>query len=176
MVDMMARKVFFRAELDNSSYKWKLDSYVQIKSLEAKKRKVLSLPEEAVLQTGSSTRVWAQIAPGHFQPLMVEIGSKQDGRIEIKSGLTGDEAIVVSGTYLLDSDAQLKGFAGAHSQHLGRSAKSNEPEAKKGAPEVPQKPTQVKPVYTCPMDPQIVSDKPGKCPLCGMNLVLKGSE
>lgn len=25
--------------------------------------------------------------------------------------------------------------------------------------------------YTCPMHPQIVTDAPGKCPLCGMNLV-----
>lgn len=25
--------------------------------------------------------------------------------------------------------------------------------------------------YTCPMDPEIISDKPGKCPICGMNLV-----
>ncbi len=28
-------------------------------------------------------------------------------------------------------------------------------------------------VYTCVMHPEVVSDKPGKCPKCGMNLVLK---
>ena len=26
--------------------------------------------------------------------------------------------------------------------------------------------------YTCPMHPEIVQDKPGDCPICGMNLVL----
>jgi hypothetical protein len=26
-------------------------------------------------------------------------------------------------------------------------------------------------VYTCPMHPDVVSDAPGKCPRCGMNLV-----
>jgi hypothetical protein len=30
-----------------------------------------------------------------------------------------------------------------------------------------------KTVYTCPMHPDITSDKPGKCPKCGMNLVAK---
>lgn len=27
--------------------------------------------------------------------------------------------------------------------------------------------------YTCPMHPEVISDKPGKCPKCGMGLVLK---
>jgi len=30
-----------------------------------------------------------------------------------------------------------------------------------------------KDVYTCPMHPQIIRDKPGKCPICGMELVKK---
>ncbi|MDD4968301.1 MAG: heavy metal-binding domain-containing protein [Paludibacter sp.] len=28
-------------------------------------------------------------------------------------------------------------------------------------------------VYTCPMHPEVLLDKPGKCPKCGMNLVKK---
>lgn len=35
---------------------------------------------------------------------------------------------------------------------------------------------QKKEVYTCPMHPQVISDKPGACPICGMNLVLKVEE
>ena len=29
------------------------------------------------------------------------------------------------------------------------------------------------PVYTCPMHPQIIKEKPGECPVCGMDLVKK---
>ena len=36
----------------------------------------------------------------------------------------------------------------------------------KGAPHA-------KVVYTCPMHPEVISDKPGKCPKCGMTLVVK---
>jgi Cu(I)/Ag(I) efflux system membrane fusion protein len=28
-----------------------------------------------------------------------------------------------------------------------------------------------KQLYRCPMHPQVVQDHPGKCPICGMNLV-----
>ena len=31
-------------------------------------------------------------------------------------------------------------------------------------------------VYTCPMHPQIIRDKPGQCPICGMDLVKKETD
>ena len=31
-------------------------------------------------------------------------------------------------------------------------------------------------VYTCPMHPDVTSDKPGKCPKCGMNLTASKKE
>src|SRR5687768_4721667 len=31
----------------------------------------------------------------------------------------------------------------------------------------------IKELYTCPMHPEIIRNKPGKCPICGMDLVKK---
>jgi CopA family copper-resistance protein len=43
------------------------------------------------------------------------------------------------------------------------------------APQTPSdKPkTEAAPTYTCPMHPEVISDKPGNCPKCGMKLVIK---
>ena len=45
-----------------------------------------------------------------------------------------------------------------------RSSQSNEQPAQKSEKAVQ---------YTCPMHPEVVQDKPGKCPKCGMDLVEK---
>ena len=37
-------------------------------------------------------------------------------------------------------------------------------------------PSKAKAVYTCPMHPEVLSDKPGRCPKCGMNLVKKSGD
>lgn len=45
----------------------------------------------------------------------------------------------------------------------------------KNDPHANHKTVAEKSVYTCPMHPEIISDKPGKCPKCGMDLVKKES-
>jgi len=38
---------------------------------------------------------------------------------------------------------------------------------------IKKKDLMAKAVYTCPMHPEVLQDKPGKCPKCKMNLVKK---
>lgn len=46
-------------------------------------------------------------------------------------------------------------------------------ETAKSKTEAPTAPGDEKIVYTCPMHPEVTSDKPGKCPKCGIDLVPK---
>lgn len=67
------------------------------------------IPTEALVATGSDSRVIVVAADGSFEPVRVQIGRSAGGRTEILSGLKGGEHIVTSGQFLIDSEASLSG-------------------------------------------------------------------
>lgn len=70
---------------------------------------VLLVPSEAVIQTGTRSVVILAQDGGKFQPVDVEPGGEGNGLIEIRKGLAAGQKIVLSGQFLLDSEASLKG-------------------------------------------------------------------
>lgn len=52
------------------------------------------------------------------------------------------------------------------------SCKGNENKQETGGRDT-VKTNMVKTEYTCPMHPEVISDKPGRCPQCGMDLEVK---
>ncbi len=68
---------------------------------------VLWVPADAVIRTGDGERVVVVREDGHYQPVEVRSGIVSGGRVEILSGLSGDETVVVSGQFLIDSESSL---------------------------------------------------------------------
>ena len=58
-----------------------------------------------------------------------------------------------------------------HSQHGGQSAPPARTQSRTMTS--PEAQPAAATVYTCPMHPDVMSDKPGTCPKCGMALVKK---
>ena len=67
------------------------------------------VPVEALIATGRESRVIVQTAEGRFEPVAVRAGRSGQGRVQILEGLRGGERIVVSGQFLIDSEASLSG-------------------------------------------------------------------
>jgi Cu2+-exporting ATPase len=59
-------------------------------------------------------------------------------------------------------------------QHTEKAKEEHSSHSEHVAPVVEMRNTQGFQKYTCPMHPQVIKDEPGKCPLCGMDLVPMG--
>ncbi len=81
----------------------------------------LLVPSDAVISTGQRNVVIVAGQNGHFIPAEVKPGRESQGKTEIISGLKEGERVVVSGQFLIDSEASLKGV-------LARMEKSENPQ------------------------------------------------
>lgn len=70
---------------------------------------VIVVPDEALIADGESTRIIVTEGDGHFRAATVTPGRTSGGMTEIRGGLTDGQRIVVSGQFLIDSEANLSG-------------------------------------------------------------------
>ncbi|MBO2639434.1 efflux RND transporter periplasmic adaptor subunit [Shewanella algae] len=73
------------------------------------KRDTLVIPQEALIQTGKENRVIVKQDDASFSARKVTVGMLSQGKAEILEGLHEGENVVISGQFLLDSEASLKG-------------------------------------------------------------------
>jgi Cu(I)/Ag(I) efflux system membrane fusion protein len=69
----------------------------------------LIIPSEALIRTGTRSTVIVAEAEGRFRPIEVRAGVQRDGMTEIIEGLDAGQKVVVSGQFLIDSEANLRG-------------------------------------------------------------------
>lgn len=69
----------------------------------------LSVPKEAVLNTGKQTIVFVQKEKGVFEPRAIQISTSSDEYVAIHHGLEEGDRVSVQGNFMLDSESRLKG-------------------------------------------------------------------
>src|SRR5262249_2649916 len=68
----------------------------------------LTVPSEAVVQTGRESYVFLARAAGRFEPGLVWTGTSDGDRIQILRGLVPGDTVVASASFLIDSESRLK--------------------------------------------------------------------
>ena len=111
-VNAATRTLKARIEVTNPNGRLAPGMFATVAVASSPKQEVLLVPTEAVIQTGKRTVVIAadsgQNGKQQFAPIDVEIGAEVNGMTEIKTGLQKGMKVVVSGQFLIDSEASLK--------------------------------------------------------------------
>ncbi|HWR54375.1 MAG TPA: efflux RND transporter periplasmic adaptor subunit [Bryobacteraceae bacterium] len=137
-LDAQTRTLQVRLELPNPGFALKPEMFVDV-DLAVKQTPRITVPSEAVLDSGAKKTVFVTAGQGWFEPREVEAGQRVGDRIEILKGLKSGERIVASGVFLLNSESQLKAAA----SNMGApAATGHEGHA---APPAPAQPTPAKP-------------------------------
>jgi Cu(I)/Ag(I) efflux system membrane fusion protein len=69
---------------------------------------VVSVPDSAVLDTGTRQVVLVERGEGLYEPREIKIGMRAGGYIEVQSGLKEGEHVLVSANFLIDAESNLK--------------------------------------------------------------------
>ncbi|MHB1947585.1 MAG: efflux RND transporter periplasmic adaptor subunit, partial [Gammaproteobacteria bacterium] len=108
-IDPVSRTLKVRLQFNNPEIVLKPNTFVHVTLLVDQKNNALSIPTEALIQTGqNNNRVIVSLGNGQFEPRNVVVGIQSGNRIEILSGLSKGEKVVISGEFLIDSEANLQ--------------------------------------------------------------------
>jgi Cu(I)/Ag(I) efflux system membrane fusion protein len=110
-VDVATRTVKARIELANPGRRLIPGMFATVNLASSAIKEAVLVPTEAIIRTGSRNVVIVVQDDGRFAPIDVETGLEGDGRTEIRAGLNAGQKVVVSGQFLIDSEASLRGTA-----------------------------------------------------------------
>lgn len=110
-VNAATRTLKARVELANPGGRLVPGMFATVNFTPMARKEVLLVPTEAVIQTGTRTVVILAEGEGRFSPVDVELGVEANGKSEIRKGLEAGQNVVVSGQFLVDSEASLRSTA-----------------------------------------------------------------
>ena len=105
--DANTRTLKVRLEADNPGYILKPDMFVDVE-LPVTFPPAVTVPADAVLDSGLKKTVFVDLGNGFFEPREVETGWRLGNRVEIVRGLEPGERIVTSSNFLIDSESRME--------------------------------------------------------------------
>ena len=96
-----------RIEFPNPDLKLKPEMFVNVE-LHRSLGRQLTVPVDAVLNSGERQRVFVDRGNGAFEPREVELGERVDDFIAITKGLRAGEKVVTRANFLIDSESNLR--------------------------------------------------------------------
>jgi Cu(I)/Ag(I) efflux system membrane fusion protein len=110
-VNLATRTIKARIELANPGARLVPGMFASVSFTPAGGQETLWVPAEAVIQTGKRSVVIVAQPDNRFSPVDVEVGRDSNGQTEIRKGLQAGQEVVISGQFLVDSEASLKASA-----------------------------------------------------------------
>lgn len=107
IVSSETRTLKLRAEVENPDAMLKPDMYVDVKIKVALGSR-LSVPFNAIVNTGVRKLVFVAKGEGSFEPREVKTGEEAGDYMEILSGVKAGEKVVTSANFLIDSESRMK--------------------------------------------------------------------
>jgi len=114
MLNDSSRTLQVRIELPNKGNRLRPGMYANV-AFTGQTHEALSVATESIIATGKRKLVIVKEANG-YRPVEVTTGQERDNATEILNGLTEGEEVVVSGQFLIDSEASLSGVLARLSQ------------------------------------------------------------
>jgi len=132
-IDAATRTQTARIVLRNPDHRLAPGMFAQVEIAgSGEKANGVLVPTEAVIATGARSVVIVDDGKGRFRAQEVRVGDEADSKTQVLEGVEGGEAVVLSGQFLIDSEASLTGtlarLAGSN-EVTGSATSSTEPPA-----------------------------------------------
>lgn len=107
LVNQLTRTASVEITLSNPQHLLKPGMFAQVEISLGKKDDLVLIPAHTILQEGERKRVFV-VTDGKAISRNVETGISQNGWVEIKSGLSENDSLIVSGQYQVKTDEPVK--------------------------------------------------------------------
>ncbi|MDT8328824.1 MAG: efflux RND transporter periplasmic adaptor subunit, partial [Roseovarius sp.] len=110
-LDARTRTLPVRLRFDNREGLLKPNMFGTVTLVPEQTREAVTIPSEAIIQTGRAERVILRTGEGTFKPRLITTGLRdafgEGGRTEVLQGLAPGEEVVASAQFLIDSESAL---------------------------------------------------------------------